>query len=283
MPAKPKITIVGPGRLGTALATALKQAGYSIDEIISRNSSASKAKARKLARTVGARASTTTTARLDAPLIWFCVPDRQIAQASRELASAANWEGKVALHSSGALASEELRVLRRRGAAVASVHPMMTFVSRVVPSLRGVPFALEGDAAALRQARRLVRALGGHSFAVRKRDKLAYHAWATFASPLLVAVLVAAEQAARTAGFSAATARRNMLPIVKQTVENYARLGPANAFSGPLVRGDATVVAQHLRALKKLPEIRDAYLALARIAIRHLQVKNRRMMFEVLR
>ena len=91
-------------------------------------------------------------ARLDGDLVWFCVPDREIARAARQLADAADWQGKVALHSSGALASDELRGLRLRGAAVASVHPLMTFVLGSVPSLKGVPFAFEGDPAAVRVA-----------------------------------------------------------------------------------------------------------------------------------
>src|SRR5216684_8348937 len=118
----------------------------------------------------------------------------QIAAAARELAPATAWKGKIAFHSSGALASDELNVLRRRGAAVASVHPMMTFVRGSIPSLKGVPFGVEGDAAAVRVARRVVKDLGGEVFTVRKQNKAAYHAWGAFASPLLVAALVTAEQ-----------------------------------------------------------------------------------------
>ena len=118
--------------------------------------------------------------RLDADVVWFCVPDREIARAAGRLAGIVDWKGKIALHSSGALGSDELRGLRRRGAAVASVHPLMTFVSRSVPSLKGVPFALEGDAAALRVAGRIVRDLGGEAFSISKNKKLAYHAWGAF-------------------------------------------------------------------------------------------------------
>ena len=62
-------------------------------------------------------------------------------------------EGKVVLHSSGAFSSDELAVLRRLGARVASVHPMMTFVAGVSPSLNDVGFAIEGDWEAVRVAK----------------------------------------------------------------------------------------------------------------------------------
>jgi predicted short-subunit dehydrogenase-like oxidoreductase (DUF2520 family) len=151
----------------------------------------------------------------------------------------------------------------------------MTFVHGSMPSLKGVPFAVEGDAVAVRAARRMVRDLGGEAFAIRGRHKAAYHAWGAFTSPLLVATLVTGEQLARAAGLSAAEARKKMLPIVRQTIANYQALGPAGAFSGPLVRGDTEIVRKHLTVLRKVPEARDVYLALARAALRYLPVRNR--------
>ena len=274
MAAKPRIAIVGPGRLGRALALELKRAGYTISEIVSRSSVASKRKAGDLARKVKAHVSTSDRARLDAAIVWFCVPDREIAASARQLASVVDWTNKIAFHSSGALASDELKSLHHSGAAVASVHPLMTFVTGSLPSLRGVPFAMEGDAAAVRSARQIVRALGGDAFTIRKQHKAAYHAWGAFASPLLVAMLVTAEQLARKAGLSSVEARKKMLPIVRQTIANYEALGGAGAFSGPIVRGDAEIVRKHLQVLRKIPEATAVYLALARAALRYLPSRN---------
>lgn len=274
MAVKPRIAIVGPGRLGTALALELRRARYRISEIVSGDAAASRRKARSLARKVQATWNATGP-RLDADVIWFCVPDREIARAACRLAEGVDWRGKTALHSSGALAGDELRRLRVRGAAVASVHPLMTFVPGSVPSLRGVPIALEGDPSALQVARRIVRHLGAEAFSISKNRKMAYHAWGAFASPLLIALLVTAEKVAHAAGLSSNEARRKMLPIVRQTLANYARLGPAGAFSGPIVRGDAEVVRQHLKELKKVPGTGEVYLALARAGLRYLPSHNR--------
>lgn len=279
---KPCIAIVGPGRLGTALAMELRRAEYCISEIVSGNSSTSRRKARALAKLAHSRTAS-AGGRLHGDLVWFCVPDREIARAARQLACAADWQGKVALHSSGALGSDELRGLRLRGAAVASVHPLMTFVLRSVPTLKGVPFALEGDPAALRAARRIVRDLGAETFPISKSRKMAYHAWGAFTSPLLIALLVTAESVARAAGLSTAGARRKALPILRQTLANYERLGPSGAFSGPIVRGDAQVVREHLKALKGVPEARAIYLALARAGLRHLPARNRGRLEKVLK
>jgi predicted short-subunit dehydrogenase-like oxidoreductase (DUF2520 family) len=220
--------------------------------------------------------------RIRAEVVLFCVPDSAIAAAAASLAGAADWKGKVALHSSGALTSDELAVLRERGAAVASVHPLMTFVRGSRPSLVGVSFAIEGDPKAVRMARAIVRRLGGQPFAIGKQQKEAYHAWGMFASPLLTALLAASERVALAAGVHRKAARERMLPILRQTLVNYARLGAPGSFSGPIARGDAATVGKHLKVLLEVPQVREVYLALARAALRDLPAKNRAALEKIL-
>jgi predicted short-subunit dehydrogenase-like oxidoreductase (DUF2520 family) len=285
MAAKPRVAIVGAGNFGSAVALALRQAGYAIEAVIARDrgeslSGESLKKARKLAKQVGARASDDLSA-VRAEWIWFCVPDAEIARAAKSLAKKIEWKGRVALHSSGALTSDELAVLRRRGAAVASVHPLMTFVQGSRPSLAGVSFAVEGDPAAVRAARRAVRDLGGCAYPIRKKDKAAYHAWGTFASPLFTALVATTEQVAGLAGVNRKAARQRMIPILLQTLANYATFGAADGFSGPIVRGDADTVKRHLRVLRGTPAA-EVYLALARAALQCLPVKNRKLLKRIL-
>jgi predicted short-subunit dehydrogenase-like oxidoreductase (DUF2520 family) len=135
----------------------------------------------------------------------------------------------------------------------------------------------------VRQARRIVQDLGGELLVVRKLRKPLYHASGSFASPLLVAHLAAAEQVARAAGVPAASARKLLAPILHRTLDNYLRDGAAAAFSGPLMRGDIETIRRHLAELRSLPEARDIYLATARAALRHLPVRNRKDFAELLR
>jgi predicted short-subunit dehydrogenase-like oxidoreductase (DUF2520 family) len=269
-----KIAIVGAGRVARTLAPALKKSGHTITEIISRPMAASLRHAREVAKTVGTKGVTAKQARLDADLIWFCVPDGKIRAAAESLAGK-DWKNRTAFHSSGALSSDELEALRTKGASVASVHPLMTFVSESQPGLNAVLFALEGDRKALATAKEIVRRLGGQAFQIRKQDKVIYHAWGTFASPMLIALLATTEQVAHGAGISIKEARKMILPILQQTLANYAALGPAKAFSGPIVRGDAEVLSRHLKALKKIPHAAEVYQALARAALQYLPARNK--------
>jgi predicted short-subunit dehydrogenase-like oxidoreductase (DUF2520 family) len=288
---KPTIALVGAGRLATFLAAALRDAGFTITEIVTRDSPRSRRRARALAAKADAQPVTANSAVLDATLLWLCVPDREIRGAASALAlnlaanraAAKNGRPRFAFHSSGALSSRELNPLRKAGVAVASVHPLMTFVAGAHPSLAGVPFAIEGDEKATRVARRIVRDLGGESFSLAASRKAAYHAWATLTSPLLLAFLVTLEEAARAAGLTREDASRMSLPILRQTLANYSRLGPARSFSGPLIRGDVETVTKHLAVLKKHPGTRDVYMTLARAALRRLPVKNRDGLMRLLR
>jgi predicted short-subunit dehydrogenase-like oxidoreductase (DUF2520 family) len=282
MPAKPAIAIVGPGNLGTSLALSLSRASFRVTALVLRRHSKSRRRAQQLAKQIGSRVAE-EAAQVDADLLWFCVPDSEIAQAARLFTNSSSAKQRFAFHSSGALTSDELRLLRRKGFAIASVHPLMTFVPGSRPALEGVPFAVEGDAAATRLARRIVEALGGSFYRIREQDKAAYHAWGTFASPLFTSLLATTEQVAAAAGIKRGEARRRMTPILLQTLANYARYGAPGAFSGPIVRGDIDTVKKHLRILRPLPVARGAYLALARAALQYLPAKNKKSLESVLR
>jgi len=277
MPKKPNITIVGPGRLGTALTLALSQAGFRVHEIVSRERPGSRARARQLARTVGANPVSAKEAQFAAHAIWLCVGDYAIRDCAESLARLGSnrWKGKAVFHSSGALASDELDALRRQGAHVASVHPMMSFVHAAKPSLAGVTFAVEGDPAAVRLARNIVSDLHGSVISIPGETKSLYHAWGAFASPLIVAELAVADRIAREIGMTPAKARKTLAPILRQTLENYLVHGPAAAFSGPIVRGDVETVRRHLKVLDKVPQAREVYLALARAAMRELPSRRK--------
>ncbi|MBZ5566339.1 MAG: DUF2520 domain-containing protein [Acidobacteriia bacterium] len=279
---KPTIAIIGPGNLGSAMARALHAAGYRVEEIVHRGGATAK-RAETLARGLGTRAVELEEAKFSADMVWICVSDGAIAACAGELAKKGKWAGKIALHCSGALSSWELKRLKERGAAVGSIHPMMTFVRKVRSELRGVTFAIEGDRQAVRVARRVAQDLGGRVVVIEAQRKPMYHAFGAFTSPLIVATVAAAERVARRAGLSEASARAAMGPILQQTVRNYLQRGKAGAFSGPLVRGDVETVRRHLEVLRAVPEAREVYVALARSALKTLPVKRKKEIRELLK
>ncbi|HYG99525.1 MAG TPA: Rossmann-like and DUF2520 domain-containing protein [Terriglobales bacterium] len=269
------IAIVGAGSVGSALASSLLSTGHTVAEVIARDGASSRRRARKVADAIGAQVASIQEAEPTAKVVWLCVSDGAIRDVACQLARRPGWQGKIVFHSSGALSSDELQPLRAAGASVASVHPMMSFVRGAAPELSGVTFAIEGDPAALRVARSIVRRFNARVLTIRKQDKALYHALGAFASPLLVAELAAAERVAAAIGMSPAEARKTLAPMLRRTIENYINHGAAAAFSGPIVRGDVGTVRRHMEALTKVPHARAVYLELARHAVRDLPSANK--------
>jgi predicted short-subunit dehydrogenase-like oxidoreductase (DUF2520 family) len=223
------------------------------------------------------------SAELNAAVVWLCVGDSQIGAVARAMAEVKKWKGSYVFHSSGALSSDELRPLRKKGASVASVHPMMTFVRNVAPSMKDIVFALEGDKPAVTVARKLVKQLHAESIVIGKKDKPLYHAMGAFASPLIVAQLAAAERIGRELGLPPERTRKTIAPILRQTIRNYLSHGPAAAFSGPIVRGDAETVRRNLAALRRVRGAAEIYRALAQMAVEELPSRDRKGITQALR
>ena len=277
--AKPlRVSLVGPGRVGAALALNLLRAGYEVQFLTLPPRDGASTKSVKLTRRVTAKVVAAGQTPLDSDLVWITVPDDAIASVAAQLAQAYHWRGKVAFHSSGALTSDALSPLRDRGAKVASVHPGMTFVRQSLPRMEGVPFGVEGDPSAVRLAKDIVRDLGGTTHLIAKPNKALYHAFGSFASPMLIALMTALEQVGSAAGIKQSDLRTMAKPLLQQTLKNYLEHGAAAAFSGPLVRGDVATVRRHLQALRAVPNAREAYIALARMVVTELPVKNRKAM-----
>ena len=254
------------------MALTLPSAGYVLKFIAARPKSIARRETKGLARRLKARLVALGQEPLDSDLVWITVPDDAIAATALRLAPTQDWSGKIVFHSSGALTSDDLAPLRKRGAKVASVHPGMTFVRGPAPLMLGVAFAVEGDPAAVRVAKRIVQ------YTIKQRNKVLYHAFGSFASPLVIALMASLERVAKAAGIRADDVKTLMVPLLVQTLRNYLQHDAASAFSGPLVRGDVATVRRHLEELKAVPEARAVYIALARSAVMNLPVKNRKAM-----
>jgi predicted short-subunit dehydrogenase-like oxidoreductase (DUF2520 family) len=276
------LAIVGAGRVGRALGRRLREAGFRIVLVASR----SEAKARSGAKFIGGgRAVAGTPASLiGAGVILLAVPDDAIADVAGELAERCGGElrGKVALHTSGALDGSVLHALRAHGAAVGSMHPMQTFSGVGIPPLVGKVFAIEGDDAAVRAARRIARTLGGVPLRICAEQKPLYHAAGVFAAGLCLALEEAGVQVLMNAGLKRREAQRALLSLTRQVLEHYEKLGPQKAWTGPLPRGDFRVLAAHEVALRGLPpEFLEAYRAINQLGARVLARQPEPMLREL--
>jgi predicted short-subunit dehydrogenase-like oxidoreductase (DUF2520 family) len=261
------ISIIGAGRVGRALGRCLRELGWKIGAVVTR----SEPTARKVVRSIGAGHAHAFLTRqvVAAQVILITTPDRCVAEVAEELAriGAEELRGKIVLHTSGALSSDVLDPLRQYGASVGSMHPLQTFSGVGVPPLDGKVFAIEGDAQATRMARAIARALGAIPVHIEGSKKPLYHAAGALAAGNVLALMEAATRLMTAAGMKRREAVRALLPLTRQVLENFERLGPRAAWTGPLSRGDYGVVARHTEAMKVMPvEFAQAYEAVNRLA-----------------
>lgn len=249
-----RFAILGAGRMGRALGRLLAQHGLKPTGVTAQTLRS----ARQAAAFIGGGEPGLSNPRAvaGASLIFIATPDRVIPFLADELAeSNLRWGRRVVAHTSGALSSIALEPLRRRGAQVASIHPLVSIADPRV-GLRdpaGIPFAIEGDPRAVRRLRRLVVSFRGMPVTIPQEAKALYHLIAVLMSNDLVALLSTGLETARSLGLSERQALRLYMPLVRGTVDNVDRLGAAKALTGPVSRGDANTLRLHAEVLRTLP------------------------------
>ncbi len=251
---KPALAIVGAGKVGSALAILLQKKGYPVAGVASRSLRSAQALAEALRCPAYENASELTRR---AGLVFITTPDREIARTAERIAQEGGFfSGQVVAHTSGAHAAGELRGVKEAGALGVSIHPLQSFadVEGAIKNLPGSYFALEGDERALPLARQVVLDLGGKAFTIGAQDKPLYHAAACIASNYLVSLLHLATGLYQHFGLSREEAFRALFPLVQGTINNVRRVGPVQALTGPISRGDGATIQDHLPALKQVGE-----------------------------
>jgi len=264
-----RFSIVGAGRLGTALGAALARRGWLAEAIVDRDARAARESRRIIGR---GRASTSYAGAAEAGgAVIIAVPDDAIGRVAAALArSGGAWAGRPVFHTSGLVPSGALGPLARRGAWAASLHPAQSFPRRDAPAsvFKGITWGIEGGPAAVEAAGEIVRALRGHVLLLSEKDKPLYHAACTLASNAFVALEWTAAGILQQAGVTEDAAFAALLPLVQGTLQNVKSLGLEKALTGPVVRGDSATVRKHLEALGSDPGAREIYAAAGRLVLR---------------
>ena len=197
-------------------------------------------------------------------VILVAVPDAALPQVVAQLANAdLRLANTVVLQTSRTHDSGDLARLRRRGAAVGSLQPLFV-LRRPVPSLAGVYCAIEGDAAATRMARKMIRSWDGEFQLVRADQKLHLGIASSIAADFLPGLLEMAIQQLSLAGFLKKRSLCAISHLLDAAFKEYSRAG-RRARAGPLLRNEAGTVQQYLERLERIdPPLAKAYRRTAR-------------------
>jgi predicted short-subunit dehydrogenase-like oxidoreductase (DUF2520 family) len=223
------VAILGAGRVGGSIAAALRRAGHQVVGELRRNDDPS-----PLTR---------------ANVIVIAVPDDALEEAAGVVARLGR-PGTVVIHTCGL---QGVKPLADCGPLVAAIHPAIPVASNEQP-FDGATFGVTCPDEMRAWCEVLVRDLGGRALFVPEEQRAVYHAALAMTSNF--AVMLAGE------GADLLGDHEVLLPLLRATVQNIARLGPDAALTGPVVRGDAGTIAAHLRALPA--HLQELYVVNAR-------------------
>src|SRR5580700_12234854 len=260
------VSIVGGGRVGRALGRRLHELGWRVGGVTGRSISTARAAVRAIG--AGQPLDAPTHQVLNSRVVLITTPDGAIESVAKNLAQlgGSEWTGKVVLHTSGSLDSSVLQPLADLGAATGSMHPMQTFSNQNLPDLAKCIFGIDGSPAALQVARKMIHQMGGVAVRLSGANKAAYHAAGSFASVYVLTLMETATRILMTQGFKRRQAMRALLPLARQTLDNFESVGPLAAWTGPLSRGDFSTIERHVAALADFePEYLEAYKTLSRL------------------
>jgi len=262
-PARLKVGVIGPGRAGSVLGAALDRAGHRV-VAVSAVSQRSLGLAGRMLPGVAVQRPPEVLAAAD--LVLLTVPDDVLPGLVSGLAATdAPLAGRLLAHASGRHGIGVLDPATRQGALPLAMHPVMTFTGRPddLDRLTGVSFGVTAPEPLRPAAEALVIEMGGEPVFIAEEARGLYHAGLASAANHLVALVTQSADLLRAAGVTEPA--RMLGPLLSAALDNALRLGDAG-LTGPVARGDADTVAEHVQALQHTsPEALRAYVALARL------------------
>jgi predicted short-subunit dehydrogenase-like oxidoreductase (DUF2520 family) len=273
--ARPSVAILGCGAVGEALAWKLakewKRARKRADLLLwsRRRERAEELCDSQANATVRVRPLAAPEEALGASeAVLLCLPDAVIVPMADRLARSIPSRRRIrpaVLHTNGLLGPEALNALRVRGAAVGKLHPLWA-TNRAHYLMDGVSFGIDGDPRAMREARAIIRSVGGRPVPLRKDSGPEYHAAASLLSGGIVALYELADRLFLRAVPALSERRRAFAlgMLAKTSLFNVWQDGTTTALTGAIARGAEETVRGHLLALRGVPAALEAYQVLGR-------------------
>jgi predicted short-subunit dehydrogenase-like oxidoreductase (DUF2520 family) len=262
---------MGAGVVGTALAARLVRAGIPVTGLHGRQRELSDA-ARAISGVV-ATSDGIPDILSETDVVIISVRDERVPEVAERLVNEGRLRRQqILLHTSGANPARTiLAPAVGHVRAVGTLHPLVSFAdARVaVEGMREVAFGIEGDEPARAIAKRIVRALEARAVFLEAENLALYHAGAVMASNYVVALADTAQSLLIKAGVPADQALPVLIPLLTSVVQNLAHVGLPGALTGPVERGDVTVVERHLATLQsRAPEMLELYRLVGRDVLR---------------
>lgn len=261
---KVRCAVVGCGRVGISLVYHLNRAGYPICGVASRSLESAEKAAGVVPGTPFSINAVDVTREAD--VVFITTPDDTIAEVAGAIAKEDGFKkGASVLHCSGSLASTIMLGVKEAGAFIGSMHPLQSFAGADLANnpFDSIVMSVEGDEKAVAIALVMAADLGAKGLTIETHAKTMYHAAAVVASNCFVTVQDMAWKFISEAGVSEKDAWSVLGPLIEGTLANIKKVGPVEALTGPIARGDVATIDAHLNKISEMqPDLEALYKAL---------------------
>ncbi|GHD27987.1 Rossmann-like and DUF2520 domain-containing protein [Nocardiopsis kunsanensis] len=262
-PARLRVGVIGPGRVGSVLAQALGRAGH---KVVAAAAVSERSRSYVEERLPGARLMEPAQVVEASDLVLLTVPDDALADVAEGLAeTGTDLRGTILVHAGGAHGYGVLAPATVAGALPLALHPAMTFTGRDedIDRLADCAFGVTAPEQLRPIAEALVVEMGAEPVWIAEDKRTLYHAALAGGANHLVTLVADSAGLLQAAGVP--EPGRMLAPMLSAALDNALRLG-IHGLSGPVLRGDSGTVAGHIEQLRdNAPESVASYVELARL------------------
>jgi predicted short-subunit dehydrogenase-like oxidoreductase (DUF2520 family) len=273
------VTIIGVGKVGSALAIELSAARFNIVTLIDKNPPRlRKIKTKCRCKDVRSVIGADVIGKSD--VIIICLKDDNIQKYIKEI-SKFNFKGKILLHTSGLLTSDIFKPLKTVGTNIGSFHPAQTFSKLSFTNnklLTGIYFGIEGGKNAVSFIKKAADKLKSGYVIIPKNKKALYHLSCVVSSNFLIANFYLLKLFSKSLKLSESKFLEILKPLFYNTAKNIHSIGVSDSLTGPVSRGDTNTINSHLNLLHgKFPKYVQYYKATSRLLTEVAGIKNKRI------
>lgn len=278
-PGRLGVGIVGAGRVGAVLGSALRSVGHAVVGA----SGISEESIERIATLLPGVPHLGVPEIIErAELVLLTVPDDELADVVSGIAATGGWQqGQLVAHTAGAHGIEILAPATAAGAIPLAIHPAMTFTgtSLDLSRLIGCSFAVTAPNIVLPIAQALVVEMGGEPVVIAEKDRARYHAALAHGANHLVTLVTQAMRTLESVGVD--EPGKVLAPLLNAALDGTLR-GGEQALTGPVMRGDVSTVEAHVSQLAQmganegsLIDVGVGYRAMARITVQRALARGK--------
>ncbi len=183
----------------------------------------------------------------DTDVVFIAVPDTAILEITNNLKTKA-----IVVHCSGLTPVSALQNFENCGV----FWPIQSFSLNIQYNFNNIPICLEANSEEnYRILEQLADKISHKVYAVDSAQRQYLHLSAVFANNFTNHMYFIAEEIAQKHHFDFSILK----PLILETANKILHITPAQAQTGPAIRGDVGTITEHLKLLQQTPELRQLY------------------------